>query len=86
MWTSVGRGPWRPAGDLTVPRSTDWARELRRSQLRRALMRVLSSLVGPVIRCAYCGQHGAVLQFDCHETQWAWRCRCCRHSRSGRVC
>ena len=85
MWTSVGREPWRSSGELTSPRSIDWTREVRKSQLRRAAMRVLSSLVGPVIRCVYCRQYGAVLQFDRDETQWAWRCRCCRHSRSGRV-
>jgi hypothetical protein len=85
MWTSVGRDGWRSAGELTSPRSIDWAREVRKSHLRRAVTRVLSSVVGPVIRCVYCGQRGAVLKFDQDETQWGWRCRCCRHSRSGRV-
>ena len=47
----MGRGAWRSAGELTSSRSIDWAREVRKSQLRRAVMRVLSSLVGPVIRC-----------------------------------
>jgi hypothetical protein len=79
----VGRGS--SAGELSNPRSIDWAREVRKSQLRRVVTRVLSSLVGPLIRCIYCGQHGAVLQFDSEETQCVWRCRFCRHARSGRV-
>jgi hypothetical protein len=85
MWTSVGRGPWRSTGELTSVQSIDWAREIRKSRLRQAPMRVMSSIVGRVIRCIYCGQRGAVLHFDRHDTQWVWRCRCCRHSRSGRV-
>jgi ribosomal protein L37AE/L43A len=48
-------------------------------------MKVVSLLVGPVIRCAYCGQRGAVLHFDRVEAQSIWRCRCCRHARNGKL-
>jgi hypothetical protein len=72
-------------GELTSARSIDWAREVRKGRVRRAAMKVASSLLGPVIRCIYCGQRGAVLHFDRVETEWLWRCRCCRHSRDGRV-
>jgi hypothetical protein len=85
MWTNIANGT--SAGELTdaAAVSIDWAREVRKSEMQRAMRKVLSTLVGPVIRCSYCGQHGAVLQFDCDETRWVWRCRCCRHSRNGRI-
>jgi len=86
MWTNVSRGPWRSTDELASAISVDWAREVRRNEMRRAMRKVLSSLVGPVIRCTSCGRHGAVLQFDCDETRYVWRCRSCRHSRDGRVC
>jgi len=70
---------------LTSARSIDWAREVRKGRVRRVAMKIVSTLIGPLIRCVYCGQHGAVLQFDRDETLWIWRCRCCRHSRSGRL-
>jgi len=79
MWTSVSHE------SLASARSIDWAREVRKSQLRRTAMRVVSSIVGSMIRCVYCGQRGSVLQFDRAATQWVWRCRCCRHARNGRV-
>ena len=86
MWTNVSRGPWPSSDELTSAVPVDWAREVRRNEMRRAVRKVLSSLVGPVIRCTCCGRHGAVLQFDCDETRYVWRCLRCRHSRDGRVC
>jgi hypothetical protein len=86
MSTTVSRGPWRSADDLAVAVvSVDWAREVRRNEMRRAMRKVLSSLVGPLIRCITCGRHGAVLQFDCDETRYVWRCRGCRRSPNGGV-
>jgi hypothetical protein len=62
-------------------RSLDWMHERRKSRLRRVLMRAVSSIVGPVIRCSSCGHHGAALHFNREVAQWAWHCRFCRHAR-----
>ncbi len=86
MWATVSRGPWRSPVELTSAVSVDWAREVRINEIRRAMRKMLSSLVGPVMRCACCGQRGATLQFDCDETKYVWRCRCNRRSSSGGLC
>jgi hypothetical protein len=85
MWPSVGSGVWSSPTELTTVRSIDWAREVRKGRTRRALMKVVSILIGPVVRCGYCGQRGGILFFDRVESQIVWRCLCCRHGRNGRV-
>jgi len=41
-------------------------------------------MVGPFVRCTYCGQWGASLEEDPALTRSFWRCRVCGHSRRRR--
>ncbi len=84
MWSGVERALLRPTGELTIARWIDWVRDVRKNESHQRLMNAISTLVGPVIRCNYCGTRGGVMQFDREDSEWIWRCRCCRHAGNGR--
>ena len=45
---------------------------------------IVSWMVGPFVRCPYCGQWGASLEADPERARSFWRCRVCGHSRRRR--